>query len=373
MSAKTSAKSAFHFVTGSDEAEVKKVALDLARKLAPNDDPFALETIDGAVTTGDEAADKISEAIQALLTIPFFGGAKLVWLKSAAFLSDTPAGRSETVGAKLEQLGDVIEQGLSEGVQFLLSAPIPDKRRAGYKRFTKLGQTTLCDKPEFGFNSTEEDVERWVADRAAANGARLSPEAIEALTARVGAETRQLDQELEKLSLAYGGDQPITAEQVRELVSATRAGGIFDLSNSLAARDLPGSLACLRQLLRQKENAVGILLAAIIPTVRNLLLAKDLMQRYRLQPPAQAFQFSTALNRLPEEATSHLPRKKDGGVNAYGVGLAAKQSGKFSLEELRQNLALCRKCNLDLVSSQLDEETLLSRLLIQMLARPGSA
>lgn len=368
MPAKTSARNAFHFVTGSDEAEVKKVALELARKLAPNDDPFALETVDGAVATADEAADKVSETIQALLTVPFFGGAKLVWLKSAGFLSDTPAGRSEGVGAKLEQLGDLIEQGIPEGVQFLFSAPVPDKRRAGYKRFTKLGQTTLCDKPDFGFNATEEDIERWVAERAEANGARLSPEAIEVLTARVGAETRQLDQELEKLSLAYGGEKPITAEQVRELVSATRAGGIFDLSNSLAARDLKGTLDCLRQLLRQKESAIGILLAAIIPTIRNLLLAKDLMQRYRLQPPAQAFQFSTALNRLPEEATSHLPRKKDGSVNAYGVGLAAKQSGKFTLEELRRNLALCRQCNLDLVSSQLDDETLLSRLLIQLLS-----
>lgn len=369
MPPKSSSSDSFFFVTGSDEAEVKKTALELARKLAPSDDPFATETVDGAVTSGEEAAEKISEAVQALLTLPFFGGGKLVWLKSASFLSDTPAGRSETVAAKLEQLGNIIQNGLPEGIRFLLSAPQPDKRRSPYKLFSKIGKTTTCDKPDFGFNATEEDVERWVANRAQAGGFMLSPEAVEALTVRVGADTRQLDQEMEKLSLAYGSERPITAAQVRELVSATRAGGIFDLSNSLSARDLNGALDCLRQLLRQKESAVGILLAAIVPTIRNLLLAKDLMQRYRLQAPTQAFQFSATLNRLPEEATSHLPKKKDGSVNAYGVGLAAKQSGKFTLEELRRNVSLCRQCNLDLVSSQLDDETLLSRLLIQLLGR----
>jgi len=369
MPAKTAARDSFYFVTGSDEAEVKKTALELARQLSPGDDPFALETLDGAVGTADEAAEKISDAIQALLTIPFFGGAKLVWLKSATFLSDTPAGRSETVGAKLEQLSRIVEQGLPEGVRFLLSAPQPDKRRSAYKVLSKLGRMTVCDKPDFGFNATEEDVERWVADRASASGARLSPEAVGVLSARVGADTRQIDQELEKLSLAYGGDQAITAAQVRELVSATRAGGIFDLSNAIAARDLNGALACLRQLLRQKESAVGILLAAIVPTVRNLLLAKDLLERYRLQPPAQPFHFTAALNRLPDEAIRHLPKKKDGGINAYGIGLAAKQCGAFTLGELRRNLELCRQCNLDLVSSHLDEQTLLSRLLIQLLMR----
>src|SRR5882757_3263570 len=93
-----------HFVTGTDESGIKKAATELAARLAPSDDPFAIETIDGAVATVDEAQARIHAVIEALLTVPFFGGAKLVWLKSATFLADTVMGRSETVTTALDKL-----------------------------------------------------------------------------------------------------------------------------------------------------------------------------------------------------------------------------------------------------------------------------
>ena len=87
-------------------------------------------------------------------------------------------------------------------------------------------------KPANPWGSTEADVVDWVAERAAAAGLRLSGEAAAVLAARVGAETRQIDNEIEKLSLTFGNDVALTVEQVRELVPITRAGGIFDLSNA---------------------------------------------------------------------------------------------------------------------------------------------
>ena len=47
VSAKTRA-SEVHFVTGSDEAAVRKAAMELAKELAPDADVFGLEVIDGA-------------------------------------------------------------------------------------------------------------------------------------------------------------------------------------------------------------------------------------------------------------------------------------------------------------------------------------
>ena len=98
-----------------------------------------------------------------------------------------------------------------------------------------------------------------------------------------------------------GRRSQVTAEQVRELVPLSRAGVIFELGNALAACDLDRALGLVRGLLDQGETAIGILLVAILPTVRNLLLAKDLMERHRLARPSAPFSFISALNRLPAE------------------------------------------------------------------------
>src|SRR5213596_1260161 len=82
-------------VVGSDEAEVKRVATELAQKLAPEDaGDFGLEVIDGAADNAEQAAARIRSVIEALQTLPFFGSTKVIWLKNANFLGDTPVGRA---------------------------------------------------------------------------------------------------------------------------------------------------------------------------------------------------------------------------------------------------------------------------------------
>ena len=57
---------------------------------------------------------------------------------------------------------------------------------------------------------------------------------------------------------------------MRTLVPLTRAGVIFELGNALAAREVNSCFTLTEQLLKQGESAVGILLVAIVPTVRSL-------------------------------------------------------------------------------------------------------
>ena len=98
-------------IVGSDEAKVKREAAELAQKLAPAEaGEFGLEIIDGAADNVDGAATAIRSTIAALQTLPFFGGGKLVWLKSANFLSDDVRGKSVNVLEPLEELGDHLSQ-----------------------------------------------------------------------------------------------------------------------------------------------------------------------------------------------------------------------------------------------------------------------
>lgn len=368
MPAKKS-KLAVYFISGSDEAEVKKAASGLAAELAPGADAFGLETIDGAVDTVDAAVGKINATRQALLTLPFLGGTKLVWLKSATFLADTVTGRSESVIGALEALCETLQDGLPDGVVFLMSAPEPDKRRSAYKTLSKIGTTQIHDKPDLGFRAGEEEVISWTAGRAHERGLKISHPAVEALAARVGVDTRQLDNELDKLETAFGSGHPIEASDVRALVPATRASGIFDIGNAISARDLPLALDTLAQLFRQGEKGVGILLATIFPTVRNLLLVKDLLLRHKVQPPAEPHYFASTLNRLPASATEHLPRKKDGTLNTYPLGLAARNCTHYTTAELRRGFRGCADANLQMVTTQVADDVVLARLLIGFMAR----
>src|SRR5713101_9743002 len=161
----------------------------------------------------------------------------------------------------------------------------------------------------------------------------------------------------------------ITVELVHELVPLSRAGVIFELSNALAARDLELALTLIRRLLDQGESAIGILLVAILPTIRNLLLAKDLMERHRLPRPYSPFQFISTLNRLPAEVTQHLPRKKDGTINAYALGIAAQNAHLFETKQLIDGMQACLEANLKLVTTQLDHELILTEVVVKLLGQ----
>lgn len=340
-----------HFVTGSDEAEVRIKAKGLAAELAPIDaGEFGLEIIEAPADSVDCSVDMVESTLQAVLTLPFFGGGKLVWMKGVTFLKDSVQGRSEFVQAALEKLLKVLEEGLPEGITLLVSAPEPDKRKSFYKSLCSLANTTLCDKPDFGFNGTEDDLIDWVIRRCRERCVKIDEQAAVVLTTRVGANTGQLDAELAKLVTSSGEGIVISEQLVRDLVPFTRSGGIFDLSNAINKRNLPLCLDTLAQLRRQGENAIGILLAAIVPTVRNLLIAKDLMERHRLKPPAQANYFTSELNRLSSKQTAHLPRKKDGSINYYSIGLAAMNSRLFEREHLVCAFLACRDTNQKLLS-----------------------
>ena len=181
-----------------------------------------------------------------------------------------------------------------------------------------------------------------------------------------GGDSGVVANELEKLTL-YAPEGAITAEQVRALVPISRAAVIFELGNALARRDAALALNLVRDLLDQGETAIGILLATILPTIRHLLLAKDLMERHHLPRPQAPFAFISTLNRLPPKETKHLPRKKDGAINGYALGIAAMNAHRFETNQLVRGMEACLQANLELVTTQLDKELVLTEIVVKLL------
>ncbi len=355
-------------VVGSDESEIKRAAQELAVKLTPaGAGDFGVEIIDGAADNAEQAAARIRSTIEALQTLPFFGGEKLVWLKNANFLGDSVIGRGTTVQSVLEKLADILDAGLGSDVMFLISATEVDKRRSFYKTLGKRAELQVIDRLDASRSGWEEEAAEMVRSRAQKRKLQFDDQALDLFVLLTGGDTRQIENELEKIDLYLGTERRVRAEQVRELVPLSRAGVIFELANALAARDLERALTLVRRLLDQGESAIGILLVAILPTIRNLLLAKDLMERHRIPRPSAPFTFISALNRLPESATEHLPRKKDGSINAYALGIAAQHAHRFETEQLTAGLEACLEANLQLVSSQLDHELILTEVVVKLL------
>src|SRR6202011_2469561 len=256
----------------------------------------------------------------------FFGGGKLVWLKNANCLADSLIGRSAAVQGALEELAEVFEAGLGDGVTLLISATETDKRRSFYKTLGKRAELEVIDRLDSSRAGWEEEATEIVRRRAKARKLQFEEEALDLFVLLTGGDTRQIENELEKIDLYLGSERRVTVTQVRELVPLSRAGVIFELGNALAARDLERALTLIRRLLDQGETAIGILLVAVLPTIRHLLLAKDLIDRHRLPRPHAPFGFISMLNKLPETATQHLPRKKDGTISGYALGIAAQNA-----------------------------------------------
>jgi DNA polymerase-3 subunit delta len=395
-----------HAVVGSDEAEVKRVAAELAEKLTPPEaGDFGLEIIDGVAENPDQAAGRIRSTIEALQTLPFFGSTKVVWLKSANFLGDTQISRAASVQSALEELSDLIENGLGSDVVFLISATEVDKRRSFYRSLVKRAELQVFDRLDSSRSGWEEEATEIVRGRVKKRKLQFDEDALDLFVLLTGGDTRQIENELEKIDVFLGsstgilpvgqagvspaGSEPtgrmpagptakvavprqavvprVTVDLVRELVPLSRAGVIFELSNAMATRNLELALKLVRRLLDQGESAIGILLVAILPTIRNLLLAKDLMERHRLPRPHSPFQFISAINRLPAEAIEHLPRKKDGSINAYALGIAAQHAHRFETRQLIDAMRACLEANLQLVTTQLDHELILTEVVVKLL------
>ena len=356
-------------VVGSDEGAVKSRARELAQQLTPKDTgDFGQDLIDGAADNADQAVSRIHSAIEAIQTLPFFGPGKLVWLKDVNFCGDTVTGRSAQVIAALDQLQPFLSAGMPSGVVFLLSASEIDKRRSFYKSITKVATVEHFDRIDTSRSGWEEEAESLARSLAAERELIFQLEALEVFVRLAGADTRQLRNELEKIDLYLGAKREIDTQSVRNLVARTATGVIWELGNAIAKRQLSAALALLDQLLFQGETPIGILYAAIIPTVRNLLVTKEILETYGVKAPSAPYQFNSIIARLPQAAQNFLPRRKDGNINVYGLGIAACEAHRFSLAQLIRGFEECLKANIQLVTTQLEPRLVLSKLLVSLLA-----
>ena len=372
MAAKPNPKSTGNFfaVIGSDEGQVREQALRLYQELTGgNDDGFTHETIDGIADNSDSAFGICASTIQALLTIPMFGGDKVVWLRNANFLADNVTGRSQRTEDGVESLRATLDKGLPNGVKFLLTAQGVDKRRAFWKFIEKSAAVQVFDLIDTSREGWTDQVASLVEKRGRELGLHFHPDALALFVLLAGEATQQIGNELDKLDLYLGPQcREVCEEDVRQLVPLSRAAAVFEIGQAIQKGDVARAIQLIDQQLAADESAIGIMRASIIPTVRNLFMAKLIIDKFKV-PTGNYSAFSGGLNRLAEADRAWLPQKKDGsGVNVYPIFLCVPMAANFELEGLQKVLEATLKADQALVTSGLDHRLILHRLIAEVAA-----
>jgi len=357
-------------VVGSDEGQVREEALKLYNQLTGgNDDGFTHETIDGIADNADSAHEICAATVQSLLTLPMFGGDKVVWLRNANFLGDNVTGRAKRTEAGVESLHATLEKGVPEGVKFLLTAQGIDKRRSFWKFIEKTAEVLSFDRIDTTREGWEDQVAALVHKRANELQLTFTADALQLFVMLAGEQTRQIDNELEKLDLYLGPERrEVTEDDVRLLVPLSRAAVVFEIGRALQTGHAARAIQLVDQQLAVDESAIGIMRASIIGVVRNLFMARLIIDKFKA-PIGSYNAFAGALNRLPAADRAWLPQKKDGsGVNVFPIFICAANAENFELDALLGIMEATLIADRSLVTTGLDHRLILHRLIVEIAA-----
>ncbi len=354
---------------GSDEGSSSSAANACFAKLGRDVDEWGAETIDGAAATVDEAVAIVQRTISSLSSGSLFGGeSKVIWLKGATFLGDTPQGtRSEAVQGALEELVKALGN-LQEGTSFVLSASEVDKRRSFFKKLSAVAEMREFSKIDISRPGWESELSSMILRKAKPLGLTFDNDALDLFVHRVNEGTRQVANELGKLDVYLGAERRrVSREDVELMVAVSRHGVVFEISRAIESGDCRKAIHLVNEQLARGEQGVAIMRAAIVPTVRNRYCARLLLDAYK-PDTSQYRAFEAAMNRLPAEGRKLLPLKKDGTPNCYALFNAARSVGRLSLRKARRDLQDCAAVDRALVSTGLEARDLLHKLIVTLTA-----
>ncbi|NRG16831.1 DNA polymerase III subunit delta [Rhizobiales bacterium] len=204
-------------IYGPDTGLVSERAQKLVTQAtADNEDPFSLVKLDAA----DVAADP-TRLIDEALTIPLFGGRRVIWVKDGGSKNLTPA-----VDTLLKQPGEMALVIIEAG---------------DLKKGTGLRRRFESDKKAVAlpcYADSARDVERLIEEEVRHFGLAISREAKQALQEHLGADRLASRGEIRKLCLYAHGKERIETADVDAVIGDASAFVVDELVDAVATGDL---------------------------------------------------------------------------------------------------------------------------------------
>ncbi|MDZ4787547.1 MAG: DNA polymerase III subunit delta [Blastochloris sp.] len=349
-------------VNGSDDFQVKSRGLELVAQLTPAE-VMNYEVIEGQADSVGDALDKIDRVKEAILTLPFFGGAKLIFLKNCNFLSDNVMGKSEAVLEKLGELTALLIKIGPDSAQVIITATGIDRRRSFYKQFEKIGVCEQWDLPDLKDAAKVRVWMKQIEHLMTERGMKPQPGVVERLVELIGNDTRALHNELEKLALYTMPTGEVSEAHLRLIVSSTRELLVWDLCDAVTESNTNDSLHILRQLLTQGESEVGILIL-LAGQIRLAALGTHLLESKKLILKKNG----TFLNAsLAGDAEDLMPQNKKGEKpNLFRLARVVDKARRSPSQRWFRALDVLYQTNLALVSTGSDRQKVLEMAVLKI-------
>lgn len=357
-------------ICGEDECAVKQRAKLLYLQWAEELGGMDHELLDASVSNSGEALKILARLREALQTLPFFGSAKVVWLQNCNFLGDERAASSQAVTESMAELAQELKDFSWENVRLLISAGKVDKRKLFYKTIDKLGAVETFAGWSVNDRDWAQRAEAWARKAIGSRQKEISGEALSELVSRVGPNSRQLEMEIEKLTLYVGDRTEIGLDDVNAICTRNKTARAFALGDALGDRDLPRLLARLDEELWEvkldpQKSEIG-LLYGLIAKVRAMLLLKEMVREGWVKQGLDYGRFKAQLERVAPDQLPQDRRFNPLAINPYVLYKALPQVKRYTEAELVRAMDLLLRCNQRLVSSGLEESLVLQQTLVQI-------
>ncbi|MCR5387781.1 MAG: DNA polymerase III subunit delta [Lachnospiraceae bacterium] len=281
--------------------------------------------------SGSDASD--GAIIDLSETMPFFADYRVIMCEDTGFFK---AGRKSLEGDDGEgggshgELAEYIKD-IPETTVIVFTENDVDKRSRLYKAVTKYGHAAEFAK------QTPEVISNWVLGLIKKEGKRITGNALNEFTLRVGDDMGLIEHELEKL-LSYCADkEDITIEDVDAVVERQLSDKVFDMIDAILDKQNKKALLYYHDMLSLKEPPFKIFY--LIVRQYNIL--------YRVKTSSPG---SSAL----------------AGLHPFVVKKSSRQASKLSTDAIKQILAysadLEERAKTGLLTDQLALDLLITRV-----------
>ena len=251
-----------------EEAYLRKQCRDnLINALSDTNDAMNRSIYAGKDIDANEVADMAN-------TMPFFAERRVIVVENSGWFKSGNDRITEVV------------KSLPDTTCMIFVEEEMDKRGKLYKACTANGYAAQCTVQD------EATLKKWVMGLLKKENKLITPDALNLLLDKTGANMENIKREVEKLVCYKYYEEGITAADVEELCIVQIQNKIFDMVEAVAQKDQKTALALYYNLLALKEAPMKIL--ALIARQFNMLLQVKEMKQKGYQESAIASQ--TGLN-----------------------------------------------------------------------------
>lgn len=246
-------------VHGNDEFQIDQKARELIKtRCAEAEANGALTTIRGDVDTIDQALTVIRQTLTAIQSLNMFSPQNVTWLREVTFLGGKVF-KSEEVKESVEKLQETLSKGLGPEQMLLMTVSGKVDARSRFLKAVK----PVAEVVEFSRTTKDWEVKEEAVSRLHAafseKGIEVANAPLQEVAARVGNDTRLMQNEVEKLDIYLGERRTLTLADVELMVPIHQEAQVYQLGDCVGSRNLTKAMQMLQQMETQGANEMGVM------------------------------------------------------------------------------------------------------------------